>query len=132
MSHLVTISLDSKTFAIWKRLPGNKSAWVRQMIAMHAINDTQLIEHLSTPTEEWGLWIDDARCNPGSLRGYCVACWSPIEQQEMAQFSSVTDYIKARRMTPHPKPKEHEKKPENKPMLKHKDVVAKWMDRLQD
>lgn len=101
---LVTISLDYKTHAIWMRMPGNKSAWVRQMIALHAINDVQLIEHLGHPSEQWGCWPGDARCNPSLQRGLCVACWTPTEILEMGRFSTKVDYVLSRRMMPHPRP----------------------------
>lgn len=97
---LVTISLDSKSHAIWRKMPGNKSAWVRQMIALYAIKNAQLVEHLGTPTEIWGCWSGDARCNPGMERGICVTCWTPIEVQAMAHFSTKRDYITSRRMSP--------------------------------
>lgn len=85
-------------------MPGNKSAWVRQMISLHAINDVQLIEHLGHPAEQWGCWPGDARCNPSLQRGFCVACWTPTEIIEMGRFSTKVDYVLNRRMMPHPRP----------------------------
>jgi hypothetical protein len=86
LSRLITAMLDDKAYQIWKTLD-NKSKWLRQTLYREGLRLGTLLEHTGTPHVSWGLWENDARCNPHSS---CPNCWS-IQQLELIQDYKTKD-----------------------------------------
>jgi hypothetical protein len=72
MTRLITASLDEKTYQIWKKID-KKSAWLRRQLHIHGLKNVVMVEHLGHPHVIWGLFKNDARCNPSTQ---CGTCWS--------------------------------------------------------
>lgn len=78
ISRLVTASLDAKTYQIWQKIDG-KSKWLRRQLQIHGLKEYTAVSHLGHPHVIWGLWKNDARCNPSTQ---CNTCWND-EQLEL-------------------------------------------------
>lgn len=72
MSKIVTASLDDKTYQIWAKIDG-KSKWLRRQLQIHGLKNLEVMTHLGHPHVIWGLWKNDARCNPSTQ---CQTCWT--------------------------------------------------------
>jgi len=73
-NRIVSVALDDKTWQIWNTIEGSKSKWVRRMLNHYALEQgVKFIDHLGQPHVTWGLWENDARCNPSSG---CLVCWN--------------------------------------------------------
>jgi hypothetical protein len=78
MTRLITAILDDKAHVIWKSLE-NKSKWLRGALYREGLRLGAVLDHVGTPHASWGIWENDARCNPASS---CPQCWS-IHQLEL-------------------------------------------------
>ena len=86
MTRLITAILDEKAHVIWKTLD-NKSKWLREALYREGLRLGVLLDHTGTPHVAWGLWENDARCNPFST---CPNCWS-ISQLELIKDSKTKE-----------------------------------------